>query len=95
MRGSGVLWDTFREAYAVEILDLDPCILQRILNDGVYPLSVVSRSILRQEALSRGCDVRMPDVGQDSGRPIRVMFDNPRAEFIGRALQTKRNVRPF
>ena len=47
---------------------------------------MVFRSILRQEALSWGRDVRVPDVRQDSGRPIGVMFDDPCAEFIGRAL---------
>ena len=47
MRGSGVLRGTFRETYTVEIQDLDLCLLQRVLDDGVYPLSVVSRSILR------------------------------------------------
>lgn len=93
--GSDVSWGTFREAYTVEILDPHPRRLQRILDDGMYPLSVVSRGVLREEALSWGCDVRVPDVGQDSGGPIWIVFDDPRAEFIGRALQTKRNVRPL
>lgn len=93
MWGSDVSWDTFREAYTVEILDLHLRRLQRILDDGVYPLSVVPCSILRQKAFSWGCDVCVPDVGQDSGRPIRTMFDDSCTELIGRALQTERNVR--
>jgi len=86
MHGSGVLLGTFREAYTVEILDLYLRFLQRVLDDGVYPLSVVSCSILRQKSLSWRCDVRVPDIGQDGGRPIGIVFDDPCAEFIGRAL---------
>ena len=86
MRGSDVLRGTFREAYTVEILDLYLRVLQRVLDDGVYPLSVMSRSILRQKALSRGCNICVPDIRQDSGRPIGIVFDNPCAKFIGRAL---------
>lgn len=55
----------------------------------------MSRSILRQEALPWRCNVCVPDVGQDGGGPIGIVFDDPCAEFIGRALETKRNVRPF
>jgi len=83
MHGSDNVWGTLREADTVEILDPHPCLLQRILDDRVYPLSVMSRSILRQETLSWGCDVRVPDVRQDGGQPISIMFDNPCAEFIG------------
>jgi len=83
MYGSVNLWGTFREAYAVEILDPHPRLLQRILDNRVYPLSVMSRSVLWQKTLAWGCDVRVPDVGQDSGRPIRTVFDNSCTEFIG------------
>ena len=62
IRGLDILWSTFRETYAVEILDPHFRLLQRILDDRMYPLPVVSRSILRQEALPWGCDVRVPDI---------------------------------
>ena len=46
-RGPNVSGDTFCKADTVEILDLHSCLLQGILDYGVYPLPVMSRSILR------------------------------------------------
>ena len=81
--GLGILRGTFREAYTVEISDLYPRLLQRVLDDGVYPFPVMSRSILGQESLPWRCDVRVSDVRQDGSRSVGVMFDDPRAKFIG------------
>lgn len=95
MPGLNILRGTFREAYTIEILDLHPSLLQRILDHGVYPLSVVSCSILWQEPLPWGRDIRVSDIGQDGCRSVRIMSDDPCPEFVGRTFQTKRNVRPF
>ena len=42
----------------------------------MYPLPVVSRSILRQKTLPRGRDVCVSDVGQDGGGPVTIVFDD-------------------
>ena len=54
-----------------------------MLDEGVYPFPVVSRGILGQKSLPRRCNVRVSDVRQDGSRSVEMMFDDPRAEFIG------------
>lgn len=53
---------------------------------------MVQGSILRLKALSRRCDIRVPDVRQHSRRSIELMTNGACTELVRRTLETEREI---
>lgn len=73
----------FCETNAVNIMERDTGFAKGIVDDGEGPISMVLCGVSRLEPLARRSYVGVPDVGEDGGRSVYVVFDDACAKLVG------------
>jgi hypothetical protein len=63
-------------AYTVDISDRDLCLLECLANQLERPFTMMLRRVPREKSLTRGRDMRMPDIRQDKrwSALLRVLY---------------------